>query len=409
MKIWIKYLAGIVIGIAFALIGPQQNEVFTGITRFISELAVNAGRYTLYPVLFFSFTVAIFELKESKTLFKLGATTAIVIIISTFLLAVIGLISVLVQNPARIPIFVEGSLETASMGIMESLRQLLPASAFEVFTNGLFILPLCVFAGFAGAGCTVDKAEAKPALNLFDSLSRVSYSVMTFFVDVIAVGMIALSVNWTIQFIPVATGKVFWDFIILLLTCLLLIGLVIYPAIIRATCGKVNPYRVMYASVAPVLAAFFSGDTLMTLPVLIRHTNESLGIKRRISSVTMPMFSIFARGGTALVIIVSFIIILKSYSSLGIALSDMTWLVGTAIVLSFFLGRFPSGGAFIALAAVCTFYGRGFEAGYLILKPAAFFIGSVAAAIDALTAITGTYIIAKRGEMATHRELRFFI
>ena len=106
---------------------------------------------------------------------------------------------------------------------------------------------------------------------------------------------------------------------------------------------------------------------------------------------------------------VSFIVILKSYSSLGIAFSDMLWLVGVAIVLSFFLGRFPSGGAYIALATVCALYGRGFEAGYLILKPAAFFICSIAAAIDALTALMGTYVVARRWDMVNHRDLRFFI
>ena len=34
---------------------------------------------------------------------------------------------------------------------------------------------------------------------LYD-LSRVFYSIMTFFVDIISVGMIAISVNWTLRF-----------------------------------------------------------------------------------------------------------------------------------------------------------------------------------------------------------------
>jgi hypothetical protein len=121
------------------------------------------------------------------------------------------------------------------------------------------------------------------------------------------------------------------------------------------------------------------------------------------------MFSIFGRPGTAVTVTVSFIVILKSYSSRGIPFPDMFWLLGIAILLSFVLGRIPFGGAYIALAAVCALYGRGFEAGYLILKPAAFFIGSVAAAIDALTAIMGSYVIGKRLNQVSTRELRFFI
>jgi Na+/H+-dicarboxylate symporter len=409
MKIWIKYLAGIIAGIAFALIAPLQNPDFSGIVQYISDLAVTFGRYSVYPVLFFSFTIGVYELRESKTLFRLGAITAAIIIISAIVLAVTGLITVLIRNPSRIPIFVEGATETAKMGIGESFRQLFPSSAFEAFTNGLFILPLCIVGGFAGAGCAVDRDAAKATLTLFDSLSRVCYSIMTFFVDIISIGMIAISVNWMLQFRTMLAAKVFTDFIALLVFNILFLAFVVYPIFIRISCGKVNPYRVLYASTASVIAAFFSGDTNMTLPVLIRHANESLGVRRRVSSVTMPMFSIFGRAGTALTVTVSFIVILKSYSSLGIAFYDMIWLLVVAIILSFFLGRFPSGGAYIALAAVCSLYGRGFEAGYLILKPAAFFICSTACAIDALTTIMGTYIVAKRWDMVNHRDLRFFI
>jgi len=409
MKIWIKYLLGILAGLAFAFIAPQQNAGFTEIIQFISGLAIQFGRYSLYPVLFFSFTIGVYELRESKTLFKLGSITAAIIIITTILLTVTGLLSVLIWNPSRIPIFVEGAGEIEKIGFMESVRQLFPSSAFSALSNGLFILPLCILGGFAGAGCAVDKTDAKATLTLFDSLSRVSYAVMTFFVDIVSVGMIALSVHWVLQYRAMVASRVFTDFMLLLVFDLLFLALVVYPVLIRVLCGKVNPYRILYAGLASILAAFFSGDTNMTLPILIRHTNESLGVRRRISSVTMPIFSIFGRAGTALTVTVSFIVILKSYSSLGIAFNDMLWLMGISILLSFFLGRFPSGGAYIALATICMLYGRGFEAGYLILKPAAFFICSIAAAIDALTTIMGTYVIAKRYDMLNHRELRFFI
>jgi len=409
MKIWIKYLAGILIGIAFALIAPDKNAAFTGVTEFLARFFVQAGRYALYPVLFFSITLSVYEHRENRTLFKLGWKTAFVIVASTAALALLGLFSVLIANPARIPIFVEGSSDIERLGVTATLLQLLPSSAFEVFTNGLFILPLCAFGAFAGAGCAVDKNDAKATLTLFDSLSRVSYAVMTFFVDSVAIGLIAVSLNWSLQFRSMLSSKVFLDFIVLLSVDLVLLAAVIWPLAIRLACGKGNPYRVLYASIASVLAAFVSGDTVMTLPVLLRHVNESLGVRRRVSTITLPLFSVFARGGTALVTITGFLLILKSYSSLGVSFTDTLWLVGVAIGLSFLLGRFPAGGAFVALATVCALYGRGFESGYLILKPAAFFLGSVAAAIDALTAVMGTYILAKRQDAATHRELRFFI
>ena len=342
-------------------------------------------------------------------MFKLALITSLIICVAALLLSFIGLLSVIIHTPTRIPIFVESISDIQALGIKESLLQLLPSSSFEAVINGTYILPLCIFGGFAGAGCAVDKNIAKPTITLIDSLARVAYAVLVFFVDMLVFGMVAVSAYWVVRFHEILQTAVFADFVILLLIDLLIVALVIYPAILKIFCRDINPYRVLYASLAPMLAAFFSQDTHVALSVLLRHSNESLGVRRRISSVALPIFSIFGRAGSALVITVSFIVILKSYSSLPLNIQDMFWLMGIASLFSCLLGRFPAGGTYIALASVCSLYGRGFESGYLILRPTAFFIGSVSAAINALTAITGTYITAYRFNMTGRKDLRFFI
>ena len=232
---------------------------------------------------------------------------------------------------------------------------------------------------------------------------------MAFFVDMFSIGLIAVSVNWFIKFQAMLSTKFFTGLVVLLLVDFFIIALIIYPIILKIMCKDINPYNVLYASIAPVCAAFFSGDTNLTLPILLRHSNESLGVRRRISSVSLPVFSVFGRAGSAMVVTISFIVILNSYSSLGISFEDRFWLVGISTLFSFFLGRFPITGTYVSLVAVCAIYGRGFESGFLILRPAAFFIGSVAAAIDALTAMVGTYIIGHLSKMTNTRTLRFFI
>jgi len=409
MKIWLKYLIGSILGVIFAVVAGTANTAFMEITAFLSQVAVQFGRYALYPAVFFGFTLSIFELRESRSILKIALISIVTISLAAVLLACIGLVSVLIRTPARIPIFVEGETDLPVLGIKESLLQMLPSSSFESLLNGSYILPLCIFGGFAGAGCAVDRNIAKPAITLIDSLARVSYAVMVFFVDMFAFGMVVLSAYWLIQFHTMQQTAIFTDFALLLLTDLLITALLIYPLLLKIFCRDINPYRVLYAGLAPMLAAFFSQDTHAALPVLLRHSNESLGVRRRVSSVTLPVISIFGRAGSALVITVSFIVILKSYSSLGIGARDMVWLVGMASLFSCFLGRFPAGGTYIALASICALYGRGFESGYLILRPAAFFIGSIAAALNALTAITGTYIIAYQFDMTIKKDLRFFI
>ena len=411
MKIWLKYFIGIALGVTFALVAGAENTLFVQAADFLSKVAIQFGRYALYPAVFFGFTLSIFELRENRSLFKVALITSIIICVAALLLSFIGLISVLIHTPARIPIFVEGISEVQVLGVREALLQLLPSSSFEALINGTYILPLCIFGGFAGAGCAVDRNIAKPTITLIDSLARISYAVLVFFVDMLAFGMVAVSAYWVIKFHEMLLTAVFADFAILLIIDLLIIALVIYPALLKIFCRDINPYRVLYASLAPMMAAFFSQDTHVALAVLLRHSNESLGVRRRISSVALPIFSIFGRAGSALVITVSFVVILKSYSInvFRITFNDIFWLVGYASLFSCLLGRFPAGGTYIALTSLCMLYGRGFESGYLILRPASFFIESVAAAINALTAITGTYIAAYRFNMTGRKDLRFFI
>ena len=58
---------------------------------------------------------------------------------------------------------------------------------------------------------------------------------------------------------------------------------------------------------------------------------------------------------------------------------------------------------------MCAMKGHGLEAGYLLLKDVAPVLCAYAAAFDALTAITGSYIVAVKTKMIHHQEIKKFI
>ena len=141
----------------------------------------------------------------------------------------------------------------------------------------------------------------------------------------------------------------------------------------------------------------------------MRHNRESLGIKRRSTSTVTPLLSIFSKAGSSLVVAISFIVIIRSYNALSISFQDVLWIAGFSILSSFFLGPFPTGSTFLALTFLCSLYGRGFEAGYLLLKPIAFILCSFAAAIDSLTMIFGTYIVSQKMKTTERQDIKKFI
>lgn len=404
MKIWLKYLIGIAIGLISFIAIPVKN---TATLDYFVELTVHVGRYILLPVLFFSLTCAFFKLRDEKQLLKASAWTFGTIAVSTLGLTLFGLITALMIKLPRIPITTE-KLEEASVLTWKTIvLKLFPTSGFDVLHDGAYLLPCFVFAGLAGAGCVSDKNASKPALTVFISMSKVFYSVLSFLTEILAIGMVAIMFRWTLTFSSVIKTGVFNKLILMLTIDLLIIAFVFYPLILRFLCHEHHPYRVLYASICPFLVAFFSGDTNLTLTLSLRHGKESLGIKRRINAFSYTLFSIFGRGGAALVQCIGFVLIITSYSSLGI--SNAMWIGTISFVFSFLLGGLPCGGPFAAITSMCIVYGAEYESGYLLLKSVSPIICAYAAAIDALTAMFGSYIVAVKTKNIQHQEVKKFI
>ncbi len=397
------------IGVAAYFIIPSGSAQARALVDFFFDFALRFGRFTLLPLLFFCVATACFKLNENKMVFKTGSWTFGLILLSSLALMLLGLFSSLIVHLPRIPITMEKTNTLTEFSIQGLLLQLFPYSGFEALLNGAFLLPCFIFAGLAGAGASSERAASKTAFSIFDSMSRVCYNVMSFVTEIFVIGMIAIMCKWTLEFVPVMSSPVFRPMIILLLVDLSLVAFVAYPLVLHFFCHEPHPYRVLYASLCPFLVAFFSGDANLSLQVNMRHGKDSLGIKRRINSVTFPLFSIFARGGDALVMAFSFVIILRSYSPLPINAFVVLWIALLSFLLSFALGSLSSGGAFIAITVMCSLYGRGLEPSYLLLKEVAPILTSFAAGFNAITAMFASYIVAVKTGMYQPKELKHFI
>jgi Na+/H+-dicarboxylate symporter len=409
MKVWIKYLIGIALGVITAVLLPADSVSGASVITFLTELFVRFGRYLVVPIVFSSAIVAINKLRTSKILLKSTAWTFGFIIVSSLLLAFVGLLSILIVRLPRIPITNELAGEIAGIDVKALILSLFPESAFSALKEGSFLLVSFLFGSMIGWESASELTVFKPVFALADSLSQLFYHISVFFTEILAVFSIAIMCNWTITFRTAFATGIYTPLIVMLLCDFILIVCVIYPILIRVVCHDPRPYRVLYASLAPMMLAFISGDSNLVLPLTIRHGKESLGIKRRSSGFTYPLFSVFARGGSAIVVIISFIMIWRSYTALRIPFNDISWLFFTAFGLSFLLGAIPNGGAFILLTIICTKYGKGFETSYLLLQPAAVILCSFATLFDTATAMFGSYVVSVKTKMVEHHTIHHFI
>ena len=405
MKLWLKYLLGIGVGIVAAVFFSPLTETEAAVLGFVVEIAVRFVRYGLVPFLFFSTAVGVFRLRVDKALDKSCICLVAFGVLSSAALVALGLASALLFHLPRIPILVETTSQIPSFDCKELLLKLFPYSGFQSLDEGSYLFPCYVFAFLLGAVAASDKSGAKEAVSVFDSLAKVTYSLMAFFIDVFSVAMIAVACNWAIDFVLVAKNGSYTGLFLLLAADFLFAALIFYPLVMRIFCPGSHPYKILLASITSLLAAFFTGDCNVALAMNLRHGREALGIRGRSNAFALPLFSIFARGGSAMVQAAAFVQILRSYSSLGISLSNALWIALLAFALSFVLGAYPTGGSFVAITAMCLLYGNGFKLEFLLLKSAAPVLCSFAALTDCLSAIFGAYFVAHKTKHVHKQEI----
>lgn len=409
MKVWIKYLIGIALGLCAYFILPLNVPSVNYFMTSFSEFAIRFGRYALMPLLFFSGSYAFFRLRDSRNLFKTSSWAVCLLVVFTLILLALGVASALIIKLPRIPITGEKMTELPSVELKNLIIQIFPFSSFDSLKDGVYLLPVFIFSAFAGLGCASEKEIAKPVVSFVESASKICYTILSFIVEWLSVGMIAIACNWLLCAKSFFESKIFMPLVVVIFVDFVIFAVIICPLIIRLLCKDPRPFHVLYASITPLLSAFFSGDTNLALQVNMRHGRESLGIRDETNSFAFPFFAIFSRGGTALVISICFVTILRSYTNLGIKVDDVIWLFTTAFGISFVLCAIPSGATFIALTLLCTMYGRGFDAGYLLLRPVAPVLCSLAALFDVTSALYSSYITAVKTKTIDHNEIRHYI
>ena len=409
MKVWIKYLIGVALGVLAAFILPIENAAFARAIAFLTELFIRVGRYVVVPLLFNSAIVAVCKLRTSKLLLKTTGLTFLIIVASSLILTLVGLASILLVKLPRIPITVDVATDAFHLDVKGMILSMFPYSGFEALREGSFLLVCLVFAFIIGWESASEETAFKPVFALADSLSNLFYNIANFFTEIMSILCIAIVCYWTIDFRNVIEPGIYTPMVIMFLVDFVIIAGIIYPVILHFVCHDPHPYKVLYASIAPLILSFFGGDSNLVIPLANRHLRDSLGIRRRCRGFTYPMFSIFARGGSALVATISFILIWRSYSSLRIPVADIMWIFSLSFGLSFLLGGIPSGGAFVLLTILCSKYARGFETSFLLLKPASMVICSFAALFDTLTAMVGSYIVAVKTKNIEHHSITHFI
>ncbi len=387
MKIWVKYLAGLILGLIAGIIFSNNSAAALQVVKPFVDIFINIGRYSFYPLVFFSLTIGVHELLLNKKFFQIHKNAIIIMVAAVFFSTILGVLITLVFSPERIPVLLEKKSVEVFPPLSSQIFAIFPKNLFSIFAdNGNFLIPTAFLALLLGVNLGFDKTITKPVVTLFDSFNRIIYNINSLIMEVIAPGMGFFSAYLFFTISSVSQIALYKQlFLILFITTVFVIFL-IFPAVLYLIGFKEKPYKYLYGILGAGIAGFLSGDNYLANNVLIRHSHENLGISRPTGTISISMFSMFGRPGTAIVSAICFIVMLRSYSSIEAGFSQIVYISFLIFIISFVFCSAPGNGVLVLLTTVCSMYGNGIEDGYLMFRPILPLLLSFAVLIDVIAA-----------------------
>jgi aerobic C4-dicarboxylate transport protein len=414
MKIWIKLLIGLVLGVVLAVLLPAKQNAAIHLFN-ISEIVINIGIYAVFPLIFFSSIMAVYELRLEKRVFRVYGRMLVFLVLSTIVLSFIGIATALIFRP-RIPILTMTATPPQIPGLLETLYSIFPRNLFGALVgDGDILLPLLILAFIFGANLTFDRIVTRPVIGLCDSLSRIFYHISSLIVELYAIAFIAVTASNVIRIYMVDNLSIYSELILILGIDVAIVVLGIYPGILYLLDRQQNPYKLLYSGIAPALTGLVTGNQYLPLVMLAKHGKENLGIPRKVGSTAFPFFAVFGRAGTALVASVSFYLILNSLlPAPDINFVKILYVFCFSILVSFVLGSVPGLGTYVAVTLLCYQFDRfwptfGLLNHYMILEPIKFLLVSFGIFLDVITSYLSTYLVSLKENLASVKDMRDFI
>ena len=396
MRLWLKTALAAAAGLAIGILLSRGGGELADLLPRLARVAVQIGRYTVFPVIFFGVVMSTHELRSSRAARLVYGRLALYVAGSSALLTAVGLASVLLLAPQRIPIVViVEHAPRAPAGLIDFVAGVFPGNLFQALVgDGSMLLPLLALGLIFGAHLDYDDAARSPVTELFESLCRIFYQINALVVELFWVAIVVIAAAAAVQLGQVEL-QLYRELFVVLAVNVTVLYLGVFPALLFLLGERTNPYRAIYAALGPALTGLISGDSHVSLGSLVVHGRESFRLPRRVSATVFPLCTVFGRAGTALVTGVGYLMVLRSYTNFEITVEQLLWAALFTFLLSFAAGAVPGLGAMASLTMLWSLSGNGLADGPLIMQPVLPMLTGVAVLLDVTTAALIAHLVGR--------------
>ena len=328
-----------------ALAGWLVGEPLLPYAEFFADFFLRLLRMAIIPLIITSIISGVVSVGDAIGLGRLGVKTFGYYIISSFLAIITGLVLVNIIQPGfGVEIgFQEAPEQVAAteQSVSDLILNIIPDNPFQAMASG-DVLPVIFFSILFGYFITRLSDRPKKQMSLFFQAAFETMMKITRFVvwsaplgvfgimaRIVALAGFSAFKSLGVYFFVVIAGLCFHAFINL-------------PLILRFI-GRVNPVRHYLGMPTPLLTAFSTCSSIITLPLTMQAVTENSKVSNKVANFTLPIGATVNMDGTALYECVATIFIAQVYG-IDLSFGAQMIVIVTALLASIGAASVPMSG-----------------------------------------------------------------
>lgn len=357
---------GLVLGLFIQLVAGFPKDPSS--IRWIEEVSKWYGlvgngfmdllKMLVVPLIFVSIIRVIINMKDGVNLGKLTLKSLTVLLGTTALAAIVGLVVGNLFNLGAGEVLITSNTDIREItSIVDTLRGLLPSNPVNAMAEGN-IVAVVIFAAFIGTSMKrLNKKYSdviKPAWDLVEASYKIITSVAMTVIKFMPYAVVALLAN-TIAARGVGAILGVVDFIIALYVSVAIMFII---HLIIITLNGLNPFKYVKNVMEPLILAFTSRSSLGTLPVTIETLTEKAGVDNGVASFVGSLGSNAGMNGCAAIYPALMAVTVANMSGTPMDFSFYGMLLVIIVISSLGIAGLP-GTATMAVSVVISGMGMG--------------------------------------------------
>ena len=376
MKFLKNYSFSIILIVSMVL-GCLVGVYFEGASTYLKPLGtlfLNMLCTVVVPLVFFTKSSSIANMKSIKKISKILKNMFLVFIVTSLIASVFMLICIYIYNPVKgsnIEL-VAGTKE--SVTVLESIVSAFSVSDFNELLSKNHMLPLIVFAIVFGLAVNMTEKENKRITNLLKSISNVFMKIINWIMYYAPIGLFAYFAVLVADYGPEIIGSYAKSLIMYFIVCVLYF-LIFYTVYSYIGGGKKGVKRFYKHILSPVLVSFGTQSSLATLPTNLKAAKE-IGISEDVRNVTLPVGATIHMEGSSMGAILKIFFLLSIFGTGFDSFGSILIALGVAVLSGVVMSGIPGGGL-LGEMLIISLYGFPLEAfpiiatlGWIIDPPA---------------------------------------